>query len=90
MCDCEEIPCVCEPEDDSCPDCGCDDCGNSTCGCIQFADPGGNSALRAASERNPRDRPCPTCGTPGVLTREDERLGYQCDKCADRAERGGY
>lgn len=55
---------------------------------IQFADPGGRSALRAASPSNPRDRPCPTCNTPNRLTREDVRLGYQCDRCADAAERG--
>jgi hypothetical protein len=51
-----------------------------------FADPGGRSALRASSRSNPRDRPCPTCGREDVLTREDVRLGYQCDSCADAAE----
>lgn len=55
-----------------------------------FADPGGNSALRAASARNPRNLPCPTCHTPNVLTPKDRALGYQCDGCANRAERGGY
>ena len=55
---------------------------------IRFADPGGKSALRAATATNPRDRPCPTCERENVLTREDERLGYQCDRCADRAESG--
>lgn len=53
-----------------------------------FADPGGRSALRAARTDNPRDRPCPNCGTHNVLTRDDVALGYQCDSCADRAERG--
>ncbi len=53
-----------------------------------FADPGGRSALRAASEHNPRDRPCPSCERPNRLTPLDESLGYQCDSCADRAERG--
>jgi hypothetical protein len=52
-------------------------------------DPGGTSALRAASSRNPRNLPCPTCKTPNVLTPADRRRGYQCDDCADRAE-GGY
>lgn len=55
-----------------------------------FADPGGNSALRASSYNNPREYPCPTCGAEDVLTLKDVNLGYQCDRCADRAERGGY
>lgn len=54
-----------------------------------FADPGGKSALRAASKRNPRNLPCPTCRTPNVLTPADRAKGYQCDACADRDE-GGY
>lgn len=54
-----------------------------------FADPGGNSALRAASARNPRNLPCPTCRRPNLLTPADKARGYQCDACADRAERGG-
>lgn len=54
-----------------------------------YADPGGRSALRAASERNPRNLPCPTCGEPDRLTPADRARGYQCDPCADRAE-GGY
>jgi hypothetical protein len=53
-----------------------------------FADPGGNSALRAASARNPRIFPCPSCGEPDRLTPADRALGYQCNACADRAERG--
>jgi hypothetical protein len=53
-----------------------------------FADPGGRSALRAANKRNPRNRPCPTCGKANRLTPEDIARGYQCDECADRAE--GY
>jgi len=55
---------------------------------MEFADPGGNSALRAASARNPRNLPCPTCGTANRLTPADRDLGYQCDTCADEAERG--
>ena len=55
---------------------------------VGFADPGGNSALRAATPDNPRIYPCPTCGEPNRLTRIDKERGYQCDACADRAERG--
>ena len=55
-----------------------------------FADPGGRSALSAASKSNPRNLPCPNCKTPNVLTPKDRALGYQCDRCADRAERGDY
>jgi len=54
----------------------------------QFADPGGTSALRAASRSNPRNLPCPTCGTPNRLTPADRARGYQCDTCANRAEQG--
>ncbi len=55
---------------------------------IQFASPG--SALRRATRDNPRNRPCPNCERPNVLTPEDVRNHYQCDRCADQAERGGY
>ncbi len=53
-----------------------------------FADPGGASALRAASKRNPRNLPCPTCKEPNRLTPKDKALGYQCDACANRDEMG--
>ena len=53
-----------------------------------FADPGGNSALRAASASNPRNRSCPTCGNPNRLTPRDVSLGYQCNPCADQCEQG--
>jgi ribosomal protein L37AE/L43A len=53
---------------------------------IQFADPGGRSSLRAASKNNPRNLLCPNCGRKNQLTRADRALGYQCDRCADRAE----
>lgn len=53
-----------------------------------FADPGGNSALRAASHTNPRNLPCPNCGAENALTPEDRARGYQCDRCADATERG--
>lgn len=56
-----------------------------------FAEPGGRSALRAASKKNPRNRPCPTCKAPNRLTPKDVALGYQCDSCADALESGhGY
>ena len=53
---------------------------------IEFAQEG--SALRAASKRNPRNLPCPNCGAANRLTPADRALGYQCDTCADKAERG--
>jgi predicted RNA-binding Zn-ribbon protein involved in translation (DUF1610 family) len=58
---------------------------------IDFADPGGRSALRAATSDNPRNLPCPNCGKKNKLTPADRAAGYQCDACADRAEgRGDY
>ena len=56
---------------------------------VGFADSNGRSALRAATRRNPRNRPCPTCGCKNALTPLDVARGYQCDQCADQAERGG-
>jgi hypothetical protein len=53
-----------------------------------FADPGGRSALRAATKSNPRNLPCPTCKRKNMLTPADVARGYQCDSCADAAE--GY
>lgn len=53
-----------------------------------FAEPGGNSALRAATRSNPRNLPCPTCKEPNRLTPADRARGYQCNVCADRAEQG--
>lgn len=55
---------------------------------IEFADPGGRSALRASSATNPRNLPCPTCHAPNRLTPADVARGYQCDVCADALERG--
>ena len=51
-----------------------------------FANPGGRSALRAATRGNPRNFPCPTCGGENRLTRIDVSKRYQCDGCADAAE----
>lgn len=68
-----------------------DDYDDGPEGRIYFADPGGRSALRASSRRNPRNLPCPTCGAQNVLTPADRSRGYQCDRCADTAEgRGSY
>jgi hypothetical protein len=53
-----------------------------------FADPSGRSALRAAGPGNLRDLPCPSCRQPNRLTPADRDRGYQCDTCADAAERG--
>lgn len=55
-----------------------------------FADPGGDSALRAATASNPRNLPCPNCGERNRLTPADRARGYQCDSCARSAENGGY
>jgi hypothetical protein len=52
----------------------------------EFADPGGNSSLRAETPDNPRNQPCPQCGDEDVLTPEDVRHGYRCNRCADEAE----
>jgi hypothetical protein len=57
---------------------------------MRFAEPGGRSALRAASKRNPRILPCPTCKRKNMLTPADKAQGYQCDSCADRDEGYGY
>lgn len=55
---------------------------------VGFADPGGRSALRASSRKNPRNRPCPTCKRKNMLTPIDVARGYQCDICADALESG--
>ncbi|MCK9567480.1 hypothetical protein M0R72_00860 [Candidatus Pacearchaeota archaeon] len=55
---------------------------------VGFADPGGTSALRAATVDNPRMYPCPTCGVANRLTPIDVARGYQCDSCSDRDEFG--
>ena len=31
---------------------------------------------------------CPTCKEPNRLTKYENRQGYQCDECADKAESG--
>lgn len=54
----------------------------------KFADPSGSSALRAATKNNPRNLPCPTCKTPNRLTPKDVANSYQCDRCADKDEKG--
>jgi DNA-directed RNA polymerase subunit RPC12/RpoP len=58
---------------------------------VGFQDPGGNSALRRSTRKNPRIYPCPTCKKPNRLTSIDVSKGYQCDECANRDEGfGGY
>jgi len=91
--------CGCDSEFECCSECadgpdadereeGYDRYGDDLIDDVGFADPGGRSALRAATRDNPRDRSCPTCGRENVLTRIDEERGYQCDSCSDKAERG--
>ncbi len=46
------------------------------------------SGLRAASDDNPRNLPCPTCREPNRLTPADDERHFQCDECDD-AE-GGF
>ena len=65
-----------------------EDCDYAPIDGVGFADPGGHSTLRAATKRNPRNLPCPTCGEKNRLTRIDVARHYQCDECANRAE--GY
>jgi len=48
----------------------------------RFRSPGGRSALHPGR----RCKPCPTCGAKNALTLADVQKGYQCDRCADRAE----
>mgnify|MGYP001195280017 FL=1 len=55
---------------------------------VGFADPGGESALRAATISNPRNLKCPTCGAPNRLTPADRAAGYHCDSCARQLEMG--
>lgn len=52
----------------------------------EFQSPGGRSALRRATRRNPRVFPCPSCKRSNRLTAKDVSHGYQCDSCADRDE----
>lgn len=57
---------------------------------MEFAEPHGKSALRAATRHNPRNLPCPTCKEPNRLTRADVQRHYQCNECADKAEGIGF
>ena len=85
-----------EFEDDGCDDDrdfendfeGCED--EDLIDGVGFADPGGRSALRAATRNNPRNLPCPDCGRENVLTPADRRAGYCCDICADAKEGYGF
>jgi hypothetical protein len=82
--------CDCHLEDEDLGDEGDDDFDfdSDNIDGVGFANPGGNSSLRAATIDNPRNRPCPTCGRENVLTPIDEMRGYQCDSCSDAAEFG--
>jgi Zn finger protein HypA/HybF involved in hydrogenase expression len=53
---------------------------------VGFQEPGGRSSLRAETEDNPRNLPCPQCGQEDTLTPLDRANGYVCNRCADRAE----
>jgi len=75
-----------DPDQDYCPEYDDEDLIDG----VGFAEPGGNSALRAATRNNPRIYPCPTCGEENALTRIDVQHGYQCNRCADMAEGGGF
>ncbi len=55
---------------------------------VGFADPGGESSLRAETESNPRNLPCGDCEEPDRLTPADVRAGLRCDACANQEERG--
>lgn len=55
---------------------------------VGFADPGGESTLRAETPDNPRIYPCPNCGDKNRLTRIDVERGYQCNACARETEMG--
>jgi hypothetical protein len=85
----EDDECPCGDEDFCEEDEGCYDDDDDLIDGVGFADPGGNSALRAATPTNPRNLPCPTCGRENMLTPIDRRRGYCCDICANEAE-GGY
>jgi hypothetical protein len=63
-----------------------DEPGNPYTERLEFADPGGRSALRASSRRNPRNLPCPTCKRPNRLTPADVARHYQCNICSDLEE----
>jgi hypothetical protein len=74
-----------DPSPDYDPEFDCE-CGGDD----EFAEPGGESALRAASPSNPRNLPCPTCGQPNRLTPKDADRNYQCDACARMDEGRGF
>ena len=77
--------CVCEYEDD-CRLWENDYVRDVDGSVLEFADPGGVSALRAATSTNPRIYSCPTCGSLDRLTKKDKQLGYQCDSCSNIEE----
>lgn len=55
-------------------------------GCHRELDSDWSWCPECGSRLNPRKHDCPTCGADAVLTDQDVEAGYQCDRCADRAE----
>lgn len=47
-----------------------------------------NYCRKCGHHLNRRIHPCPNCRAKNVLTDQDVHHGYQCDGCADAAERG--
>lgn len=48
----------------------------------EFADPGGESSLYAATPSDPRNQTCPGCRTKNALTKRDVAAHHICDQCA--------
>jgi len=55
-----------------------------------FADPGGAQCTEGGEQAQPAQSAVSDCGKKNRLTPADRAQGYQCDTCADQAERGGY
>lgn len=60
------------------------------CACGQRLARADRFCRKCGRHTNPRVHPCPDCGRKDVLTDEDVRKGYCCDRCADRKEGHGY
>lgn len=67
---------------------GLDENGEPLIDGVGFADPTGESSLRAETPSNPRNLRCPTCHAPNRLTPLDRAAGYQCNSCSDKTEQG--
>jgi predicted RNA-binding Zn-ribbon protein involved in translation (DUF1610 family) len=57
-------------------------------GCHRAIDETDSFCRNCGQQLNPRKFACPTCGAEDVLTQADVDHHYQCDRCADKAERG--